>query len=51
MAIMKSISDYETAHPELIDEPFADVDEMLDPRLHHMREIIRLRYNFKNLRI
>ena len=48
---MKSIADYETAHPELIDEPFADVDEMLDPRLHHMREIIRLRYNFKNLRI
>lgn len=48
---MKSIADYETAHPELIDEPFADVDEMLDPRLHHMRNIIRLRYNFKNLRI
>ena len=51
LATMKSIADYETAHPELIDEPFADVDEMLDPRLHHMREIIRLRYNFKNLRI
>ena len=51
LATMKSIADYETAHPELIDEPFADVDEMLDPRLHHMREIIRIRYNFKNLRI
>lgn len=51
LATMKSIADYETAHPELIDEPFADVDEMLDPRLHHMRNIIRLRYNFKNLRI
>ena len=48
---MKSIADYETAHPELIDEPFSDVDEMLDPRLHHMREVIRLRYNFKHLRI
>ena len=48
---MKSIADYETAHPELIDEPFADVDEMLDPRLHHMREIIRMKYNFQNLRI
>lgn len=51
LATMKSIADYDTAHPELIDEPFADVDEMLDPRLHHMREIIRLKYNFKNLRI
>lgn len=48
---MKSIADYETAHPELINEPFSDVDEMLDPRLHHMREVIRLRYNFKHLRI
>jgi hypothetical protein len=50
LATVKSITDFETAHPEMIDEPFIDVAEMLEPRLHYMREIIRLRYNFKHLR-
>lgn len=45
--IMKAIGDYEAVHPELIDAPFLDAEELTDPRVHLWRETLRQRYNFK----
>lgn len=48
LEIMKSIGNYEIAHPK--DEPFLDADEMRDPRIHQWREIIKLKFNFNKLK-
>jgi hypothetical protein len=44
LEIMRQIGNYELAHPN--DEPFLDVEELRDPRLHQWRETLRQRYNF-----
>ena len=42
--IMRQIGDYELIHPQ--DEPILDPEELRDPRLHQMREVLRQKYNF-----
>ena len=42
--IMKQIGDYELIHPQ--DAPIIDPEELRDPRLHQMREVLRQKYNF-----
>ena len=44
LAILKQIGDYELIHPQ--DEPFLDPEELRDPRLHQMREVLRQKFNF-----
>jgi len=41
LSIMKAIGDYNILHPELIDAPFIDPEELRDPELHRRREIFR----------
>ena len=44
--LKKALGDYNIAHPDLVDAPFLDADELTDPELHRRREILRQRYNF-----
>jgi hypothetical protein len=40
--IMRQIGNYELAHPN--DEPFLDVEELRDPRLHQWRETLKQKH-------
>ena len=42
--IMRQIGDYELIHPQ--DAPILAPEELRDPRLHQMREVLRQKYNF-----
>ena len=44
LAILKQISDYDIIHPQ--DEPILDPEELRDPRLHQVREVLRQKFNF-----
>ena len=44
--LKKALGDYNIAHPDLVDAPFLDAEELTDPELHRRREILRQRYNF-----
>jgi hypothetical protein len=48
--LKKALGDYNIAHPDLVDAPFLDAEELTDPELHRRREVLRQRYNFNKSR-